>query len=172
MGEAKRRRLLDPNYGQAKMPSDLEGIQGDLFSQQSDLVIMSFSDFGDYINHLLNYSMVFSCPSHQNETRHAFVENQQQVMHSIIPLIQEHGKGWITQMYDHRKNYTQWGYVPATGFALRHLQTEVFSSSLGKTVGAVMGCALEQWSFQPSHQLIPVIAMSTYYQDDSWLYCI
>jgi hypothetical protein len=39
MGEAKRRRLLDPNYGQAKMPSDLEGIQSDLFSQQNDLVM-------------------------------------------------------------------------------------------------------------------------------------
>jgi hypothetical protein len=54
MGEAKRRRLLDSSYGKAKMPSELEGIQGELFTQQTDLVIWDVFLKSGVLSHQIN----------------------------------------------------------------------------------------------------------------------
>lgn len=138
MGEAKRRRLLDPNYAKAKIPDCFQGISHEFFQKSTDLEILSFCDSVHYKRHL-----IMPTPSDQNDARHLFVKHQQQVMNSIIPLIQEHGFGWIAQTHDYQTDCTKWGYVPATSFSLKQLQCEVFSGDLGLMVGAVIGCALE-----------------------------
>ncbi|MBW4564997.1 MAG: hypothetical protein KME32_28605 [Mojavia pulchra JT2-VF2] len=173
MGEAKRRRLLDANYGKAKMPDCLADKKTQFLDKQTDLEIMTFFDCRSFIpGERTQHSLVFTSHPKHNNARHAFVEHQQQVMPALTPLIQTHPKGWITQHYDCRTDSTQWGYVRANSLAFTHLQTEVFSGLIGRIISDAMRVALESWSFEESNILIPVIAMSNYHEDSSWLYCI
>jgi hypothetical protein len=172
MGEAKRRRLLDANYGKAQMPDCLKGITSEFFNKQTDLEIMSAYDCRNYPHGLRKHHLILPTPSDQNNARNLFVEYRQQIMHPMTPLIQEHGKGWIVHRHNCRENYTDCGYIPATTLSLKQLSSGVFSGDLGLMVTGVIKYALESWSFDPSNQLIPVIAISDSNQDSSWLYCI
>jgi hypothetical protein len=103
-----------------------------------------------------------------------FIE-QQQIMYSIIPLIQEYGKGWITQVHNFQKDSTQWRYIPANTFNLKYLQSEAFCRTYGKNISSFIQYALESWAFESpnsTNQLIPVLAETNNGQGSSWLYCI
>lgn len=172
MGEAKRRRQLDPNYGQPQMPDCLKAFTGEFFNKQTDLEITPILDCRSYGQQLTKHHLILPTSFDQNDARSLFVEHQQQIMCAMTSLIKEHGKGWIVQRHDYRKNYTDWGYIPANNASLEQLSCEVFCGNLGKTVGDVIKYALCSWSFEPSNQLIPVIAITNSNNDSSWLYCI
>lgn len=172
MGEAKRRRQLDPNFGQPQMPDCFKGITNEFLNKQTDLEIMSVSDCRNHSHELTKHHLILPTPSDQNDARQELIKHQQQIMYPMTSLVREHGKGWIVHRHNHQENCTDWGYIPATSLSLKQLQTGVFSGDLGLMVSGVIKFALCSWSFEPSNQLIPVIAIANNSEDSSWLYCI
>ncbi|WP_341530159.1 hypothetical protein WKK05_13190 [Nostoc sp. UHCC 0302] len=172
MGEAKRRRQLDANFGKLQMPDCLKGMTREFLNKQTDLEIMPVYDSKNSGRELTKRHLILPTPSEQNDARQELLKHQQQIMHPMTSLIQEHGKGWIVHRHNCRENCTDWGYIPATTLSLKQLQSGVFSDDLGLVVSGVIKYALESWSFEPSNQLIPVIAISNSNNDSSWLYCI
>jgi len=173
MGKAKRRRQLRTNFNKPQIPDCLQGTSSEFLNKQIDLEIVSFQDSRLVAGSVLTYKLLFSTPSEQNQARRMFIE--QQIMYSLIPLIQQCGKGWITQTHDFQKDSTQWRYVPANSLNLKYLQSEAFYKTHGKNVSSVIQYALESWAFESSistHQLIPVLAMTSNGEGSSWLYCI
>ncbi|WP_414574001.1 hypothetical protein [Nostoc sp. CCY 9925] len=184
MGEAKRRRQLDPlSYGKPKLIDELQEVFDCFIQKESDLIIASSAFVSEnlsekytsiYQQDQLNgtkHQLVFPISSSENVARQVFVENQEQVMDSMMPFIQEHGKGWIAQLYDDRLDTTDFMYIPATRENLVKIETQVFTRSLGKMVGNIIKCSLEYWTFQEDSILIPVIAMSNADYPSS-LFCI
>jgi hypothetical protein len=186
VGEAKRRRLLDPNYGQPQVPKQLTGVWSEFLDKQKDLAIVSIFDgmyclpeevatnflFRDDVKIQTPKHLTITASSHNNEARTLFVEDRQQMLELFLPAIQQYGKGWIVQLDYPKQGHVQIGYVPATNEALTALQTELFTHSLGLIVGNILKCALNYWSLDPHHTLIPVLAISSCQQDPSWLFCI
>ncbi|MCC5653694.1 hypothetical protein LC609_28730 [Nostoc sp. XA013] len=172
MGEAKRRRLLDPNYGQAKMPDCFKGVQSEFLNKQTDLVIANTQFLYPETYTVKNQLFTVPRSAKDNYERKLFTENQQQIMDSLTPLILEHGKGWICQIYDHKQHCPEWIYVLATKKQFQILQTSIFSGPIGFFVTSVISCALKEWSFSDDKILIPVIATSDKRDYPSWLFCI
>lgn len=184
MGEAKRRRLLDPNYGLVKLPNEFEQIFDDFVNKEIDIAIIS----NKYLTHscpqkfahLKPTNTSFSTHQHaiipispsQNFARAIFLEYQHQIMASITPLIQQHGSGWISQINNPKNCDLSIAYVPDTRENLRCLETQAFTRTLGKTVGGVIKSSLTKWSFQATNILIPVVALSTDEEDPSYLFCL
>jgi hypothetical protein len=184
MGEAKRRRLLDPNYGQAKVPDELEQIFDSFVNKQIDIAIISNNYLSQPYSEKFGYKKPtdtgFSTHQHttvavspsDNFARQIFLEYQQSIMASITPLIQQRGSGWISQINNPKTCDISIAYIPDNTENLRCLERQVFTRTLGKMVSGVMKSALKKWSFQPDNILIPVVAISSNNDKPSYLFCL
>ena len=182
MGEAKRRRQLDPNYGTTQLNNEFALIFDDFVNKQTDIAIISKQDltqpWSERFAYLKPKGTVLVTPQYvsipispsQNFARAIFLEYQLQIMASITPRIQQ--RGWISQINNSKTCDISIVYAPETTDNLNCLETQVFTRTFGKMVGVLMRNALQYFCFQRDNLLIPVVAMPASESDPYYLFCL
>ncbi len=92
MGEAKRRRLLDPNYGKSKIPYVRKKIIIKILNKPDDLEIIPTDDFRNYSPRLTKYHLILPTPSQQNNPPLINVIDAPQTNNQIAP---NHWHEWV-----------------------------------------------------------------------------
>lgn len=184
MGEAKRRKRLDPNYGQSKKkiaidekyllyksPLDteiainklLEG--SDFWLKQTDLVYQPVAPSeGERL-----FWTTLPISSKENPCRSYFTENERTIKNAISPLVERFGVGWIYQIENIDINMTNFNYIPATQESFENLGKEEFCGSMGKTIEFIIRTAVARWEWD---KCVPVIATSMRQADPVWIYIV
>lgn len=174
MGEAKRRKALDPNFGKPNIP--FLGVQGmqEFFNKELDLIITR----ADYLipetkeidrKYGTQHQIIVPIPKSENTARAYFVQNRDSIMQAMEQPAQEYGVGWIYQVGNPDTNLTEFTYFPANQKCLHLLENEIFSRSLGKNVGMIMRAVIQAWDWKTC---IPVIAMGTSDEAPAWIFLI
>lgn len=173
MGESKRRRQLDPNYGQPNILGFGANRTQEFFGKKLDIAIVKaehiFPEIFAGIDRQFGtcHQLIIPTKSQENDARQFFTDNKQRYLDAIEPVAREHGKGWIYQTYIKETDFTEFGYIPANWRTLESLGTEVFVRGTGKQVKALMHDALRCWHWD---DCVPVLAMSTDDDAPSWIY--
>jgi len=173
MGESKRRRKLDPNYGQPSILGLGAHFTQDFFDRKVDIAILKaehlLPEVFAGIDRKFGTCHHFLAPMEpkNNLARQFFVDNKERIMDATKPIAQEHGKGWIFQLYNDGTDTTDFSYTPANSISLRCLACDVFTRSLGNEVRAIMRDALTRWDWS---NCVPMISMSTEDKTPAWIY--
>lgn len=186
MGEAKRRKQNDPNYGQPTIltldPIDtnkfLTGLLDFTVAETENIptLVPGTEEQIANMNEALKQDqskmqVVLPINQTENPAREYLIKNWTQAWEPISKLFAKHGKGIIYQEAQLDKDMTQFNFVPASEENLRSLETQVFSPSLGKMMGSVVRTTVRHldWS-----KYIPVLAMTTRNDDgeSAWFYII
>jgi hypothetical protein len=184
MGEAKRRKRLDPNYGQDKkqIAVDLQQMisSSPMLQEMAINQILEQSDFWLQKTDLLYEPVAHSqgerlfwttqpMPSKQNTARSYFTQNELAARKAIYPLVERFGSGWIYQLGNLDINMTYFHYIPATQENLENLAQEQFCGSMGQTIEFIIRTALQKWEWG---KCVPVIATTVGKQDPIWIYIV
>jgi hypothetical protein len=184
MGEAKRRKWLDPNYGQLKKKivlDEQETIDGSPSVQKTAInQLLEGKDFWlqktDFFYEPVAYSgekrfywTISPLDSRKNTAREYFTKNEQAARDAIYPLVKKFGPGWICQLGDLDTNMTYLNYVPATQENLEKLTQEQFCGSMGQTIELIIQTAISRWEWG---KCVPVIATVMRNEDPVWIYIV
>jgi hypothetical protein len=187
MGEAKRRKQNDSNYGQPTIltlnPTDtnkfLTGLLDLTVVEAEDVLPTlapgteeSVKELDEALKqHQSKMQVVLPIEHTENPARDYLVKNWSLAWDSLSKLRAKHGKGIIYQEAQLDKDMTQFNFFPASEEILRSLETEIFTRSLGKTMGSLFRTTVRylDWS-----KYIPVLAMTTRNGDGEsvWFYII
>lgn len=184
MGEAKRRKRVDPNYGQPSQKIDMD-VQQMIYSSPlvQEMAINQFLEQEDFwlqkmdllyepVAHSEGERLFWTTrpmPSKKNTARSYFTKNEQAARNAIEPLVKRFGPGWISQLGNPDINMTYLNYVPATEESLKNLAQEQFCGSMGETIEFIIGTAMPRWEWG---KCVPVIATTMRKEDPVWIYIV
>ncbi|AFZ28609.1 hypothetical protein Cylst_6391 (plasmid) [Cylindrospermum stagnale PCC 7417] len=184
MGEAKRRKKLDPSYGQlkAKILLDVQQMiySSPLVQEMAINQLLEDENFWLQKTDILYEPVVASeekrfywttspTDSRKNKNRSYFIKHEKIVRDAISPLIGKFGAGWIIQLEQPEIDKTHFNYVPATQENLEKLAQDQFCGSMGQTIRFIIETAMFRWDWG---KCVPVIATTVRDEDPVWIYIV